>query len=201
MVSSMLRPSQCEGLFFLVCYNICMILFIFLFGCLVGTLVLLFVISTSFWGFWRTRVPYVRSKTADTLKVLKAAGLRDGQVFYELGSGDGRVIFLAEQLAKVQAVGFELTPWVHMTAKFHAWRKGSKARLLRQDFFATSWKDADVIYCYLYPPLMRSVEEKFLTETKPGSVLISRDFKLPNLQPVQEVVFDKKHNAFIYKRI
>lgn len=176
-----------------------MILSLFLFGFLAGTLALFFIIATSFWGFWRTRVPYVRSKTADTLKVLGAANLRDGQVFYELGSGDGRVIFLAEQLARVQAVGFELTPWVHLMAKFHAWRKGSKARLLRADFFAASWQDADVVYCYLYPPLMRSVQEKFLEETKPGSLLISRDFKLPTLQPVEEVVFNEKHNAFIYK--
>lgn len=185
----------------MVCYNICMILFIFLLGVLVGALVLCFVISTSFWGFWRTRVPYVRSKTSDTLKVLQAANLRDGQVFYELGSGDGRVIFLAEQLARVKPVGFELTPWVHIMAKFHAWRKGSKATLLREDFFAASWHDADVVYCYLYPPLMRSVEEKFLQETKPGSVLISRDFKLPTLQPIEEVVFNEKHNAFIYKNM
>lgn len=195
----MLRLSLSESLFFLVWYNIDMILSLFLFLWFFGTLVLLFVISTSFWGFWRTRVPYVRSKTADTLKVLRAAGLQDGQVFYELGSGDGRVIFLAEQLAKVHAVGFELTPWVHMMAQFHAWRKNSSAKLLREDFFATSWKDADVIYCYLYPPLMRSVQEKFLNETKPGSTLVSRDFKLPTLQPIEEVVFDHKHNAFIYK--
>lgn len=178
-----------------------MLLSLFLVILLVGTLVLLFVIATSFWGFWRTRVPYVRSKTEDTLKVLRAARLKDGQVFYELGSGDGRVIFLAEELAKVQAVGFELTPWVHYMAKFHAWKKGSKVRLLREDFFAASWHEADVVYCYLYPPLMRSVETKFLEETKPGSVLISRDFKLPHLQPVEEVVFNEKHNAFIYKNM
>lgn len=195
----MKKPSLCEGFFFFVCYNMDMILSIFLFGVLAGTLVLFFIITTSFWGFWRTRVPYVRSKTSDTLKVLRAAKLQEGQTFYELGSGDGRVIFLAEQLAQVQAVGFELTPWVHLMAKFHAWRKGSKARLLRADFFAASWHDADVVYCYLYPPLMRSVQEKFLEETKPGSLLISRDFKLPTLQPIEEVIFNEKHNAFIYK--
>ena len=42
--------------------------------------------------------PYIPTKMDQIKKVLKLAGVKKGKRFYELGSGDGRVVFEAAKL-------------------------------------------------------------------------------------------------------
>ena len=175
---------------------ITIVLFIFLFF----ALGLLFVIGTACWGFWVTRVPYVRSNRTDTQRLLRSLSLRPGAFFYDLGSGDGRVLFMAESILSVRGVGFELTWWTYLHARAKKLIKKSSVEFIRKNFFSESWANADVVYCFLYPPLMRSVEEKFLHDCKPGTILVSRDFPLPTLRPQEIVDFTHPHNAYIYKK-
>jgi hypothetical protein len=46
---------------------------------------------------------------------------------------------------------------------------------------------------------MRSVEEKFIREAKPGAVLISRAFALPNFPPERVFTTPSKHPVFMYR--
>lgn len=125
---------------------------------------------------------------------------KPSDVFYDLGSGDGMVVFLAEKLGAPRAVGFERMHWTHFWAKLKAHMRKSRAEFRRENFFEQPWNDATVLYTYLYPPLMGKVEEKFLAECAPGTTLIIRDFPLPNLKPDEVVDFRYPHNAFIYRR-
>lgn len=178
-----------------------MFLTLFLLLFVIGTVVLCIVIASAAWGFWVTRVPYVRSNWEDTKKLLARVPMASTDTFYDLGSGDGRVVFMAEQMYDVRGVGFELTFWTYFQAVLKKRRKRSGVQFLRKNFFKESWENANVIYCYLYPPLMRSIEEKFLADCKPGTILVSRDFALPTLRPSEVVNFKAPHNAFIYKRV
>ena len=49
------------------------------------------------------------------------------------------------------------------------------------------WEGANIIHAYLYPAVMGRVEKKFLAECGPGTVLVVRDFPLPQL-PALEVL-------------
>ncbi len=177
-----------------------MVITILLAFILVLVLLLLVIITTAFWGFVITRVPYVRSNLNDTVRLLKKIPLSTGSIFYDLGSGDGRVVFMAEKMYKVRGVGFELTFWTHVVASIKKRLKNSNAEFLRKNFFKVEWTNAQVIYCFLYPPLMGKVETKFLEECLPGTLLISRDFALPNLKPSEIMDFTHPHNAYIYRR-
>lgn len=184
----------------MLCYNAVMLITAFLICFLLAVVVFAIIVTSTLIGFVITRVPLVRSKVADTAGVLMAAGIADGQVFYDIGSGDGRVVFLAERLARVQATGFELTVWVHMWALLKRQMYKSSAQLKRMDFFKHSWAEADMVYCFLFPPLMPKVEQKFLSDCKQGAVLISRDFKLPGLVPIAVMDIGPVHTAYIYRK-
>lgn len=183
-----------------ICYNAVMLITAFLFLLLGAILGFAAILITTFVGFVQTRVPYVRSKEVDTLEILKRIDLTRETRFYDLGSGDGTVLFLAEKLAGVQGTGFEVMLWAYWHALWKRRIQKSKARFYRQNFFKHSWAGADVLYCFLFPPLMKRVEKKFILESKPGAVLISRDFKLPTLKPEEEIVVNDLHTAFIYKK-
>lgn len=172
----------------------------FLFVLLAGVLVFACILVTTFVGFMQTRVPYVRSKEADTLEVLKHVSLTSDTQFYDLGSGDGTVVFLAERLGGVQGTGFEVMIWAYLHALWKRRAQKSKAHFIRQNFFKHSWAGADVLYCFLFPPLMSRVEEKFVSESRDGAVLISRDFRLPTLDPDEIIVVNELHTAYIYRK-
>lgn len=162
-------------------------------------LVLLFIITSAFIGFVITRVPFVPTSEGDIRYIVEKLGITSRDVFYDLGSGDGKVALLVEKLSGAKVRGYELTWWTHLLAKIKAKASGSKAEFKNQNFFKVNWSEANIIYCYLYPPLMARVEEKFKAEMNPGSIAVVRDFPFPNLEPDQVLVMPKKHEIYIYK--
>lgn len=164
-------------------------------------LVLLFVISSAFLGFVITRVPFVPTYKSDVEFIVKKLSISSDDVFYDLGSGDGKVVLLVEKLSGAKVKGFELTWWTYLLARIKKVLRGSQAEFVNRNFFKQSWSEANYIYGYLYPPLMARVEEKFLADCKPGSVAVIRDFPFPNLTPVEICYMPKEHEIYIYKKV
>ena len=159
-------------------------LFVLLFFLLFSFSILIVIVS-SFIGFLLTRVPFVRTSAKDVAVVVEQIGISSDDILYDLGSGDGMVIFLVEKLSGAKTTGFELTWWTHALAQLRKIITGSKAVFINRNFFHQSWSEATVIYGYLYPPLMGRVETKFLEDCKPGTKAIIRDFPFPTLKEVQ----------------
>ncbi len=199
----MINPPSPGGFFFwLVLFytkDMYGIYVVFLLLMMAFALLMLFIITSAFLGFLLTRVPFVPTYRSDIEFIVKKLGISSADSFYDLGSGDGKVVFLVEELSGARTKGFELTWWTHLLAKFKKYLRRSKAQLLNQNFFKHSWSDANYIYGYLYPPLMGRVEQKFLAECKPGSVAIIRDFPFPNLRPADTYYLPKRHEIYIYK--
>ena len=168
---------------------------------LVLAFLLLFVIFSEFIAFVRTRVPFVPTTAGDIEFIVKKLGISSKDTFYDLGSGNGRVVFIVEELSGAKVKGFELSWWTILYAKIKAKLKGSKAVFANKNFFKEDWSGANYIYGYLYPPLMNRVGEKFLKDCKSGSTIITRDFFLPNLKPVEIFKMPKDHEIFVYKKM
>ncbi len=190
---------------------------------LVFALAILFVITSAFLGFLMTRVPFVTTYASDVEFFVKKLGLSSSDVFYDLGSGDGKVCFLVNQLTGAKCIGFELTWWTYLLAKIRSKFKNQKSKLqfknhpvirrgarsndgaevkfVNGNFFKYSWSEANIIYGYLFPPLMGRVEEKFLTDCKPGSIAVIRDFPFPRMAYTDKFYLPKKHEIYIYKKV
>jgi len=162
-------------------------------------LILLFVILSEFIAFIRTRVPFVPTHAGDIEFIVKKLKISASDVFYDLGSGNGKVLFLVEKLTGAKAVGFELSWWTILFAKIKGKLKKSNVRFRNQDFFKANWSEANILYCYLYPPLMGRIEEKFINELKPGSIAIIRDFPFPKMAYTEKYYLPKNHEIYVYK--
>ena len=169
-------------------------------GFLLFALVLVFIILSEFIAFIRTRVPFVPTTAGDIEFIVNKLGISPHKVFYDLGSGNGKVVFLVEKLTGARVTGFELSWWTILFAKLKAKLTGSKASLLTRIFLSKTG-GADIIYCYLYPPLMARIEEKFKQEMQPGSIAIVRDFPFPNMPHEYKYYLPKKHEIYIYKKL
>ncbi|HYV33551.1 MAG TPA: hypothetical protein VE973_01760 [Candidatus Limnocylindria bacterium] len=168
---------------------------------LLFALFLLFVIFSAFLGFLLTRVPFVPTHAGDIKFIVNELKLSPKDVFYDLGSGNGSVVFMVEKLSGAKTKGFEMTWWTHLWARLQALVTGSKAKFVNRNFFNANWSEANIIYCYLYPPLMGKIEEKFKAEMKPGSIAIVRDFPFPTMLHAAKYYLPKEHEIYVYRKV
>lgn len=156
------------------------------------------VIFTEMLVFIRTRVPFVPSPRHDIVRMVKELPISKDDYVYDLGSGNGKVVFAIEELSGARVKGFQLNGWTHWYAVLKKSFRRSNAELVGSNFFKHDWKDATVIYAYLYPFLMRDIGEKALADCRPGTKVIARDFSIPNLTLTSHWDTGGGHELFIY---
>ena len=157
-----------------------------------------FFVTGSIIAFGVTRVPFAPTPQRNVGIVIEKLNLKPGEIFYDLGCGDGRYLIAAGQRG-ARAIGFELSPWAFLKALLNLMRHRSTATLHYQNFYPVSISDADVVVCFLLDTVMAKVEKKLERELKPGTRVASYGFRLPGWQPIE--VVDLKPNSKRFSRI
>lgn len=163
-----------------------------------GALLILFMVFTELVNFLQTRVPFVPTSKKDIADMVHRVGITQQDLFLDLGSGNGKVVFAVEQLTGAKARGLQRGGWTQIYAKLRKRLTGSKAELVTGNFFNQPWSDATVIYCYLYPHLMNQVADKAKHDCKPGTKIVVRDFPIPNLQLHSSWQTPTYHDMYLY---
>ncbi len=133
--------------------------------------------------------PWLPVFKKDIGRIIKLAGLREGEVAIDLGSGDGRIIVaLANNTPARRIVGYEvsLIPyiWSRLRVLFLGlWRK---VEISYGDFFNRQLGAADVVFCFLTPMAMKRLQPKFERELRPGTRVISYSFHIPHWKPISK---------------
>lgn len=124
--------------------------------------------------------PWVPMEADVVERVLKMADVKEGDTFYELGSGDGRLV-LAAAIKGANAVGIEIDKWRVLYSRFWIWflRLGDKAKIIEKDIFEQSYEDATVVCLYLLQETNEKIQKKLEKELKPGTRVISVAFTFP----------------------
>jgi SAM-dependent methyltransferase len=116
----------------------------------------------------------------------KMAPISPLDVVYDLGSGDGRLLFAALERGAGKAVGIELNPLqvikARETAKSRGWQ--DKATFLETDFMSVNLSEATVVLCYLFTTASRALKPKMESELKPGVRVVVESFPVPGWKPV-----------------
>lgn len=124
-------------------------------------------------------VPFVPTPQKNVKKNIDTLDLKPGEIFYDLGCGDGRFLIEAQKRG-AKATGFEVSPSAFLRAKLNLLAKGGQAKLKYKNFYSQDLSDADAIFCFLLDAVMPKVEQKLLAELKPGARVVSYGFKMPN---------------------
>ncbi|MFL6283158.1 MAG: SAM-dependent methyltransferase [Pyrinomonadaceae bacterium] len=122
-------------------------------------------------------------------EMLRQAHLKKGDVLYDLGSGDGRIPIAAAKQYGVRAVGIDIDPKLVEEAKETARREGVEnlVSFRNEDMFLTDVREATVVTLYLSNTLNVMLRPKLLRELKPGSFIISHDFRMGDWVPEKAV--------------
>lgn len=143
--------------------------------------------------------PFIPTNKKTTKKMVEAVGIKEGDVVYDLGSGDGRLIFEAADKG-AQAYGIEIGRFNHLYARLKQKALSKKGNLIRANLFKVDLSDADVVFIYLLPKLMDKVEKKLEQELKPGTRVVSHGFKFSKREPTKHISRDDGAGAvYIYE--
>ena len=154
---------------------------------------LFFTFGAYFWGG-----PFVPSDRKVIKKAFQEIQLCPQMVVYDLGAGDGRVLVEAAKFG-AQAYGYELNPFWQAIAWMRAWVNGvrSKVKLIQQDFMQADFGRADVIYAYLFPDKIASLESILQKKLRKGTKVITYRFPFPNWKASKVLESEK---VFIYQK-
>ncbi len=109
---------------------------------------------------------------------LDAVPMEANEMLVDIGCGDGRVLREAQRRYGVRALGYEVNPLAYILARLRTMRLKS-VKVLCKNFWKVSINDADVVFCYLFPDVMKRLAQKLEKELEPGTRVISCNFPLP----------------------
>jgi SAM-dependent methyltransferase len=129
--------------------------------------------------------PYVPTDQAVVLEMLDLAEIVPGDVVYDLGCGDGRIVIAAAKKFGVHAVGIDLNPNLIHYSRENAARAGVAYRVqfLEQNFFDTDIRKATVVTLFLSDAANLKLRPKLLKELQPGSRVVSNEFDMGDWVP------------------
>ncbi|MDB5901693.1 MAG: putative methylase [Betaproteobacteria bacterium] len=130
--------------------------------------------------------PFVPTDESDVVRMLRLAGVREGDVVFDLGSGDGRIVLEAVRMnAGARARGIEMDEKLvaESTARAKASGLADRVQFVHQNAFDADLKDATVITMWLWPEVMRMLRPKILEEARPGTRVVTRMWDLGTWPP------------------
>ena len=169
---------------------------------LFGTMAILALMLVS---TFMTRVPFVPITTETLEKAIRSYSKNpDTGVFYDLGSGDGRVVFAFARLyPNARATGFEIGPFPYLLSKCIGYfSRTANASIRYESFLHADLSGATHIFIYLFPFMVERLAKKFDTELKPGAEVISCDFPITSKEPrktIEVVSKSRKHTLYLYE--
>ena len=129
--------------------------------------------------------PYVPTPQEVVDRMLELAGIKEGDLLYDLGSGDGRIVITAARRYGIKAVGFEINPALVKDARDSIREAGLEhlVEIREQDVRTVDLAPASVLTLYLYPAANLRLRSTILRQLKPGSRVVSHAFGMGNWQP------------------
>lgn len=131
---------------------------------------------------------YVPTTDAVVNRMLLMANVGPGDVVYDLGCGDGRIVIAAAQQFGARGVGIDIDPKLIRVARANAKAAGVEHRVRFEvgDLFEADLREASVVTLYLLPSMNRKLRPKLLAELAPGARIIAHDFDFGPEWPPEE---------------
>jgi SAM-dependent methyltransferase len=149
-----------------------------------------------FGGGLRTRVPLYNSNRAAWKALLELLPQEEGFRMADLGAGlGGPLAFLARQRPGANFLGIEASPLVWLIAWLRTLPVRSNCQMQFGNFWHAPLGEFSVVYAFLSPAPMADLWAKACREMKPGSILISHTFRIPETPPEQEIPLSGREDA------
>lgn len=151
-------------------------------------------------------VPYVPTPQPIVEEMLKLAGVKKGDVVYDLGCGDGRIVITAvKTFGAKKGVGIDIDPDRIRESKENVKTAGVEGKVEFRQGDVLKLKDvseANVVTLYLFPEVNEALAPMLKRTLKPGSRIVSHDFLMGDWKPEKEKTFKdadgEEHSLYLW---
>jgi predicted RNA methylase len=142
--------------------------------------------------------PWIPSRMKKVREMLSLAEIKPGEIVYDLGCGDGRIIIRAVRKYQAKAVGIEINFVLYLWCQFliSVLRLRKMVKLIYGNFFKEDLSNADIVICYLLQNTNDKLENKLICELKSSARVISNSFLFHNLRLINE---NSEKGIYVYK--
>jgi SAM-dependent methyltransferase len=130
-------------------------------------------------------IHYVPTPFAVVEEMLRMAKIRKGDILYDLGCGDGRIVIAAAKQYGIRGVGIDIDPERIREANENARAAGVThlVQFREADLFESDFGEATVVTLYLLERLNIQLRPQLLKQLKPGSRIVSHQFGMGDWEP------------------
>jgi ribosomal protein L11 methylase PrmA len=117
--------------------------------------------------------------------MLELAQVSTGDLLYDLGSGDGRIVIAAAKRYGAKAVGFEIDPALVTLSRRNIREAGVEhlAEIRQEDVRNVDLSPASVVTMYLYPSANLRLRATIRRQLKAGSRVVSHNSNMGDWKP------------------
>ena len=153
--------------------------------------------------------PYLASPMPVVRRMLMLAEVKPGEIVYDLGCGDGRIVITAAKEFGAYGVGIEIRRDLALKAMKAVEEAGltDRVKIINANFFDIDISEADVVTLYLTTTANMKIKPKLERELKPGARVVSHEYEIPGWTPVliDEFMEDSRyrfltHKIWLYRR-
>jgi ribosomal protein L11 methylase PrmA len=125
-------------------------------------------------------VPYVPTPQHVVEEMLKLGGAKTGDIVYDLGCGDGRIVVTAAQKFHARATGIDINPVRIKEAQENARKAGvtNQVKFIEKNLFEADVHDATLVTLYLLPDVNMRLRPILLKQLRSGSRIVSHSFDM-----------------------
>jgi tRNA G37 N-methylase Trm5 len=129
--------------------------------------------------------PFVTTPQEVVDRMLELAQVSTGDLLYDLGSGDGRIVIAAAKRYGAKAVGFEIDPALVTLSRRNIREAGVEhlAEIRQEDVRNVDLSPASVVTMYLYPGANLRLRATLMRQLKAGSRVVSHSFNMGDWKP------------------
>jgi ribosomal protein L11 methylase PrmA len=130
-------------------------------------------------------------------RMLQMAEVKTGDLVYDLGCGDGRMLILAAKKYGCRAVGYEIDPERVRAARENVARNHVEnlVKIVQADIFTVDLSKANVFPLYLLPEMNRKLLPQF-DKVKKGSRIVCHNYDLDGIEADKTItVISNEDNA------
>jgi len=145
-------------------------------------------------------IPYVPSPMHVVQRMLEVAEIKIGDILYDMGSGDGRIVIEAAKKYGIRGVGIDLNAELVAKARENAANEGVShlAEFRAQDGLTVDISEATVVTLYMFKWFNNALRPK-LQKLKAGSRVVAHDFDIDDWKPTRvEYVSPRKEDPSDY---
>lgn len=155
--------------------------------------------------------PYHPTPKEKAVEMLRAAELREGEVLYDLGCGEGNILLAAAEEFGARCVGIEIDPRLAEKAREEVEKRGLEERvtIICDDIFSSKYwahmgegekkphaiRNADVVAIYLNFDVHEVLRPLLEKELRKGTRVVSYEFYMRGWKEVNDIpmifVFEK----------